>query len=174
VSVSVRDATDDDVPAMLAITNQVIADTTVNWALEPVTLDERLAWVAARRARGFPVLVAVEDAGEDDTGEVVGYASYADFRDSVSKPGYRFTVEHTILVRHDRTGGGIGPVLLDALVERARSAGVHTMVAGVDGENEGSIRFHERHGFVVTARMPEIGFKFGRWLDLVMLQRTLG
>jgi phosphinothricin acetyltransferase len=166
-TISVRDATDDDVPAVVGIVNQLVADTTVLWTDDPDTVDARRALIGARRARGFPTLVATDDA----TGEVVGHATYADFRDSISKPGYRWTVEHTIHVREDRTGDGVGPLLLGALLDRARAAGVHVMVAGIDGANEGSIRFHERHGFVVTARMPEIGHKFGRWLDLVLMQR---
>jgi phosphinothricin acetyltransferase len=166
-AVDVRDATDDDLPATLAIYNQLVADTTVIWTDRPETLEERRAWVSARRARGLPVLVAADR----HTGEVVGIATYADFR---ARPGYRFTVEHSIHVRRDRTGDGIGAVLLDALIERARVAGVHVMVGGADGANQGSIRFHQRHGFVETARMAEVGHKFGRWLDLVFFQRVIG
>jgi L-amino acid N-acyltransferase len=169
MSISIRDAADDDLPAILEIVNQGIVDSTTSWALEPESADERGHWMAARRARGFPVIVAMDDA----RGEVVGLASYGDFRDSISKPGYRFCVEHTILIHQNRTGEGIGPILLGELIERARAAGIHVMVAGIDGENEGSIRFHERHGFVETARMPEVGFKYGRWLDLVLMQRTI-
>jgi L-amino acid N-acyltransferase len=165
----VRDASDDDVTATLEIYNRLVAETTVIWQDEPETPAGRQAWARARRARGFPVLVAVGA----ETGTVVGLGSYADFRDSVSKPGYRFTVEHTIHVREGWRDRGIGPLLLDALIERARAAGIHVMVAGVDGANKGSIRFHERHGFVETARMPEVGWKFGRWLDLVLLQRFI-
>jgi L-amino acid N-acyltransferase YncA len=165
----VRDATDDDLEATLVIYNQLVAETMVTWQDEPETLDERRAWVAARRARGFPVLVAVDEG----SGTVAGIGAYGDFRDSISKSGYRFTVEHSIHVREGWRSRGVGPLLLDALVERARAAGVHVMVAGIDGANEGSIRFHERHGFVETARMPEVGYKFGRWLDLVLLQRFI-
>jgi phosphinothricin acetyltransferase len=168
-AVTIRDATDDDLPATLAIYNQLVADTTVTWALEPETLDERRAWVQARRARGFPALVAEDEA----SGEIVGMATYADFRDSISKPGYRFSAELSIHVHGDRTGQGIGPLLLDALIDHARRRGIHVMVAGVDGDNHGSIRFFTRHGFTETARMREVGHKFGRWLDVVFLQRVL-
>jgi L-amino acid N-acyltransferase YncA len=169
MTVSVRDAADADLPATLAIYNRLVADSTVTWALEPETAEERQAWVAERRARGFPVLVAVDDVAD----AVVGIGTYGDFRDSVSKPGYRFTVEHSIHVHPGWTGRGVGRLLLDALVGRAAHAGVHVMVAGVDAANEGSIRFHQRHGFVETARMPEVGRKFGRWLDVVFLQRWI-
>jgi L-amino acid N-acyltransferase YncA len=167
--VTIRDATDADLPATLAIYNHLVAETTVSWGYEPETREERQAWWDERRRRGFPLLVGVDDR----TTEVVAFATYGDFRDSVSKPGYRFTAELSIHVHRDHTGRGIGPLLLDALTARARAAGIHVLVAGVDGANEGSIRFHERHGFVVTARMPEIGFKFGRRLELVLLQRTI-
>src|SRR4029079_15022920 len=96
-----------------------------------------------------------------------------DFRDSVRWPGYAPTVEHSIHVREDCWGRGIGRSLIDALVAHARAEGKHVMVAGIDSENVGSIRFHERCGFVEVARMPGIGFKFGRWLTLVLLQRRL-
>jgi len=112
---------------------------------------------------------------QDD--RVIGFASYDDFRDAAKWPGYRFTVEHTIHVHHvhqdhqDHQGVGVGGVLLDALIERALEAGKHSMIGAVDGDNAGSIRFHERHGFAVVGRLPELGFKFGRWLDHVLMQR---
>ena len=82
-------------------------------------------------------------------------------------------MELSIHVREDHWGKGVGRALMDVLVARARAAGVHVLVAAIDSENEASIRFHERQGFVEVARMPEIGLKFGRWLDLVLLQRIL-
>ena len=100
--------------------------------------------------------------------------SFGDFRDSMHWPGYRFTAELSIHVRGDRRGGGIGAALMAALVERARGAGIHVLVAGIDADNAGSIRFHQRLGFVEVARMPETGYKFGRRLDLVLMQRILG
>jgi len=88
-------------------------------------------------------------------------------------PGYRFTVEHSVHVRQDRWGRGIGRMLVEALVDRARLEEKHVMVAGIDASNVRSIRFHERLGFFEVARMPEIGEKFGRRLDLVLVQRLL-
>jgi L-amino acid N-acyltransferase YncA len=108
-----------------------------------------------------------------DGEDVVGWATYGDFRDSVRWPGYQPTVEHSIHVRRDRWGRGIGRRLLQTLSERARQAGKHVMVAAIDASNLGSIRFHERLGFFEVARMPEIGEKFGRRLDLVLMQRML-
>jgi phosphinothricin acetyltransferase len=113
--------------------------------------------------------VLVADSG----GDVLGYAAYGDFRDSVARPGYRFVVEHSVHVARDHWGLGVGRALLEALIERACAAGIHVMVGAIDSSNVDSIAFHARLGFVETARMPEVGHKFGRWLDLVLMQRTL-
>jgi phosphinothricin acetyltransferase len=109
----------------------------------------------------------------DDGGAVVGVAAFGWFRDALVRPGYRFTVEHSIHVREDRWGGGVGRQLMHHLVDEARRSGKHTMIAAIDGANEASIKFHERLGFVEVARLPEVGAKFGRWLDLVLLQLRL-
>ena len=167
MSVTIRDSTEDDLPASLAIFNELIPMTTIAWRDEPMFLETRTQWFAAQQERGFPVLVAV------DADEVVGVASYGDFRNTPHFEGYRYTVEHSIHVRGDRWGRGIGRLLLDALIDRAHAAGVHVMVGGIDATNEESLRFHERMGFVEVARMPETGFKFGGWLDLVLVQRIL-
>jgi len=89
------------------------------------------------------------------------------------RPGYRFTVEHTILIAESHWGTGVAEALLDAIVAAAEADGRRVMVGAIDGENVRSIRFHERHGFTVTGRMPGIGEKFGRRLDLVLVQREL-
>ncbi len=161
----IRPATEADIPAILAIYNDAVVNTAAIWNDDVVDLDNRLAWFAARQGQGYPVLVAVE--GED----VLGYASYGDFR---AFQGYRFTVENSIYVASAARGKGAGTALLGALVEHAAANGKHVMVAGIEAGNEVSIRLHARHGFVETARMPELGFKFGRYLDLVFLQKTLG
>jgi len=165
--VTVRDATPADLPGVTAIYNALLETTTHEWTETLHTLEEREQWLADQRASGRPALVAIDD------GEVIGWATYGDFRDSQRWPGYRFTIEHSIHVREDQWGRGVGRSLMDALVERARSEGRHVMVAGIDSANTGSIRFHERLGFVEVARMPEIGEKFCRRLDLVLMQRLL-
>ena len=123
--------------------------------------------MAEHQAAGCPLLVA------EHGGEVVGFAGYGAFRDNAKWPGYRLTVEHSIHVRESHWGTGVGRALIDALIERAKADGIHVMVAAVDGENDASIRFHERLGFIEVARMPQVGTKHGRWLDLVMLQLRL-
>ena len=105
-----------------------------------------------------------------DAQEVIAFGSFGDFR---AWPGYRFTVEHTLHVRADSRGRGIGTQLLRALMERASTLGKRVMIAGVDADNAASIRLHERLGFTRAGRLPEVGYKFERWLDLVFLQRAL-
>jgi phosphinothricin acetyltransferase len=164
----IRDARDDDVPAITELQNALLATTPIEWTDTEHTIDGRAVWLAARRAAGDAVVVAEVSA------EVVGFAAYADFRDTTKWPGYRLTVEHTIHVARSQWGTGVGRRLMEALVDRAVTAGKHVIVAAIDAENEDSIRFHERLGFVEVARMPEVGTRFGRWLTLVMLQRIIG
>jgi L-amino acid N-acyltransferase len=158
-----RDARAADLPALLEIYNDVIATSTAVYAEAPTSLDERRAWFDARRAAGFPVIVAELD------GEVAGYASFGEFRGTW--PGYRHTVEHSVHLRADRRGRGLGRALVESLFPLARAAGKHVIVGGIDAENTASLRMHERLGFERVAHFREVGFKFGRWLDLVFVQR---
>ena len=160
----IRDAREDDLPGLLAIYNDVIATSTAVYAEDPVTLENRRTWWQGRVEQGYPVLVAADATG------VVGFASFGDFR---AWPGYRFTVEHSVHVRADRRGTGVGSALMLPLITRGSALGKHVMIAGVDASNAGSLRFHERLGFEAVAHFREVGFKFGRWLDLVFLQRFL-
>ena len=162
--VDVRDADQHDVPGILAIYNDVIATSTAVYREEPATLDDRMQWLTSRRAAAYPVLVAADDSG------IVGFASYGDFR---TWPGYRFSVEHTVHIRAEQRGRGVGTTLMRALIERARQQGKHVMIGGVDADNGASLRFHERLGFTRAAHLHQVGFKFGRWLDLVFVERML-
>jgi len=160
----IRDAGEPDLPGLLAIYNDVIATSTAVYSYLPVTLEERLQWWRTRVASGYPVLVATDQSA------ILGFATFGDFR---AWPGYRFTVEHSVHVRADRRGQGIGNQLVEALFPRAASLGKHVMIAGVDAANAASIRFHERLGFEQVGHLREVGFKFDRWLDLVFLQRWI-
>jgi len=159
------DATEADLPGLVAIYNDVIASSTAVFSSLPVTLGERREWWQGRIAQGYPVLIARDARG------VAGFGTFADFR---AWPGYRFTVEHTVHVRADGRGRGTGSALLRALLTRAAALGKHTMIAGVDAENTAAIRFHERLGFTRAGQLREVGHKFDRWLDLVFLQRVIG
>ena len=164
MTVVVRPAHESDLPAILAIYNDAVRHTTAIWNDTLVDLDNRRAWHDARVRLGYPVLVGEED------GEVVAYGSFGDFR---AFDGYRFTVEHSVYVAEGSRRRGIASALIMALVERASALGKHVMVAGIAADNEASIGLHLRLGFVETGRMPEVGRKFGRWLDLVLMQRRL-
>ena len=160
----IRQSTPADLPAILAIYNEVIATSTAIYLDEPVTLASREAWLADKNVRGFPLLVV------DDGGDIAGFASYGDFRPF---HGYRFTVEHSVHVASAHRGKGLGRALVLALLPLARAQGKHVMLGAIDGDNEASIRFHQQLGFEQTARMPQLGYKFGRWLDLVIMQKRL-
>ena len=160
----IRDAVESDLPGLLAIYNDVIATSTAIYSDVAVTLEDRRQWWRTRLEQGHPVLVAVDQSG------VLGYSTFGDFR---PWPGYRFTVEHSVHVRADCRGQGIGKELVAALFPRATALGKHIMIAGVDAANEASIRFHERLGFEKAGHLREVGQKFDRWLDLVFLQRWI-
>ncbi|MCQ4271581.1 GNAT family N-acetyltransferase [Pseudomonas kuykendallii] len=161
----IRDALDADLRGIRDIYNDAVANTTAIWNNYAVDLDNRRAWLADRTALGFPVLVAVNDEGG-----VLGYSSYGTWR---AFDGFRQTVEHSVYVRSDQRGQGLGPKLMQALIERARESGLHVMVAAIESGNAASIRLHERLGFVTTGQMPQVGQKFGRWLDLTFMQLLL-
>jgi phosphinothricin acetyltransferase len=164
MSTTIRQATPADLPAVTAIYNHAVVHTTAIWNDAVVDLANRRAWYDARRELGYPVLVAEID------GTVAGYGSFGPFR---AFDGYRFSVEHSVYVAEAVRRRGVASRLLEALVDEARRLGKHVMIAGVAADNDASIRLHLHHGFVETGRMPEVGIKFGRWLDLVFLQKTL-
>ena len=159
-----HDATESDLEGLVGIYNEVIANSTAVFTNLPVTVEERRRWWQARTAQGYPVLIARDEQG------VAAFGSFGDFR---TWPGYRFTVEHTLHVRADARGRGIGTKLLRALIARAGALGKHVMIAGVDADSAASIRFHERLGFTRAGRLCAVGYKFDRWLDLVFLQRSI-
>jgi len=161
----IRDATAADCSAMLAIYNEIVASSTAIFSDTPRTEEQQHYWLEDRNSNDLPVLVA-GDAG----GGVLGFASYGPFR---SWPGYRHTVENSVYVAAHARQGGVGTLLLRALIDRAVAAQLHTMIAGIDGENVGSMRLHEKLGFTRVAELKQVGRKFDRWLDLTFYQRLL-
>lgn len=164
MSISLRDAVHADLPAIRDIYNDAVQNTTAIWNEQPVDLGNRQAWFSARQAQAYPILVAMEHD------QVIGYASFGDWRPF---EGFRYSVEHSVYIRSDQRGKGLGPRLMHALIERARTGGKHVMVAAIESGNSASIRLHERLGFITTGQMPQVGIKFGRWLDLTFMQLTL-
>ena len=161
----IRDALETDLPALRDIFNDAVLNTTAIWMDNVVDLANRQAWFAARAQQGYPILVA-----ENADGEVVGYASFGDWRPF---DGFCHTVEHSVYIRADQRGKGLGPQLLTALIERAKACDKHVMVAAIESGNAASIGLHQRLGFAITGQMPQVGRKFGRWLDLTLMQRIL-
>lgn len=165
MTVQIRPALDADLEGIRSIYNDAVVNTTAIWNEVAVDLANRRAWRADRTAAGFPVLVAVDAAGA-----VLGYASYGTWR---AIDGFRHTVEHSVYVRADQRGAGLGARLLEALIAEARQAGLHVLVAAIESENQASIRLHQRFGFTITGQMPQVGRKFDRWLDLTFMQLIL-
>ena len=160
----IRPAQPADLPALLAIYNDAIVHTTASWDLLPWTAAQHAEWYATKTEHRHPILVA------DAEGEVVGYSAYGPFRE---KAGYAATMEHSVYVRADRRGLGIGRALMVAIIEAARANGVHALIGGLSSDNDVSMALHHSFGFVEVGRLPEVGRKFDRWLDLVMLQLIL-
>jgi phosphinothricin acetyltransferase len=161
----IRDADAKDIDGIVAIYNDAVENTTAIWNEITVDAANRSAWLTDRQQLGYPILVAV-----DETGAVLGYASFGDWR---AWDGYRHTVEHSVYVRKDQRGGGIGRALLVELIDRARALDKHVMVAGIEARNEASIRLHHKLGFETVGHLKEVGTKFGGWLDLAFLQLML-
>lgn len=164
MSPTVRPAREDDLPAIWAIYNEAVLHTTASWDLEPVPLGYITSLFETRRRAGHPMLVADEDGG------VLGYATYGQFR---AKPGYSRTMEHSVYVDASARGKGVGRMLLQSIIDAARTAGVHVLIGGLDAANEVSMRLHQSLGFVEVGRLPQVGAKFGHWLDLVFLELLL-
>lgn len=160
----IRPATEQDLPAILEIYNEVVLNTTAAYVFEPHPLEMRRAWFEELNTQGWPVIVSEEN------GVVTGFGNIATFR---NKPGYRYTGEHTLHVHAHHRGKGIGRALLQALITEAHRCELRALVGAIDSENTISLQLHAECGFVETGRMPQVAWKFGRWLDLVFMQLLL-
>ncbi|WP_374486187.1 N-acetyltransferase family protein [Zoogloea sp.] len=151
--------------AILAIFNEAIATSTALYDYQPRTRDSMTAWFAAKAAGNYPVIGAVDEAGT-----LLGFASYGPFR---AFPAYKYTVEHSVYVHRDHRGKGLGRSLLEHLIEAATAQDYHLLVGVIDMANTASIALHEQLGFAHGGTLKEVGFKFGRWLDVGFYQRRL-
>lgn len=161
---SIRSASEDDLPDILKIHNDAVLTTTAIWSVHPVDLANRRAVLRERQAKGYAFLVAM------DHETLLGYATFGDFR---PHDGYFKTVEHSIYVDRAYQRRGVAGALMPPLIEAARAAGKHTMIGGIDATNTGSIALHERFGFTTVGLLPQVGYKFGRYLDLLFMQKLL-
>ncbi|CAB3625204.1 MAG: N-acetyltransferase family protein [Achromobacter pulmonis] len=150
---------------ILAIFNEAILTSTALYDYKPRPREAMQGWFQAKAGGGFPV-VGFENAA----GELMAFASYGTFR---AWPAYKYSVEHSVYVDGRFRGQGLGEALMRVLIGRARANQVHVMIGGIDAANQGSIRLHEKLGFVHAGTIREAGFKFGRWLDLAFYQLTL-
>ena len=159
--INVRHATENDVPAMLEIYNEIILNTTAVWHNEPHTLQMRQEWFALKQEQGYPVFVAEQNS------VLAGFSTIGPFRPWV---GYRFTVENSVYVSAENRGQGIAKLLIPPIIEAARQLKLHAIVAGIEATNEASIALHNKFGFIEVAHFKEVGFKFNRWMDLKFLE----
>ena len=157
---TIRPAEAQDAAALAAIQNPVIRETAITFNPQPRTEEDM-----AKAISGALCFLVAEEAGQ-----VLGFASYDQFRKG---QGYARTVEHTIVLAEEARGRGIGRALMAAIEDHARAAGMGSIWAGVSGENPAGVAFHARLGFEEVARLPKVGFKFGRWMDLVLMRKWL-
>jgi L-amino acid N-acyltransferase YncA len=162
--ITIRDAIEDDLADILNIYNEVIINTTAVYSEKPHTLEMRNEWFQDRVNNNFPVFVA------DIGGKIAGFSSFGHFR---VWPCYRYTVELSVYVEVSQRGKGISKILLQSLIDRAIKMNIHTMLAGISADNEVSINLHRSFGFKEVAHFKEVGYKFGRWLDLKFLELIL-
>jgi L-amino acid N-acyltransferase YncA len=165
MAMQVRLATADDAEAMRAIYNREVSGSTVTFDMVPRTVEAQRTWLAAHSG-AHPAVVAVHAS----TGEVTGFGSLSPYRD---RPAYATTVEDSVYVHHDHRSAGVGRVLLAELVRLATVHGFHAVMARIVGGHEASIRLHESCGFALVGVEREVGRKFGRWLDVALMQRLL-
>ena len=163
--INVRRVKQEDLPQILEIYNEVIATTTAVYDYEPHTLAMREDWFKTKQAQGFPVFVAEENE------KILGMSSIGPFRNWAA---YQYTVENSVYVSGERRGRGIGKLLMPPIIEAAMQLNMHTIVAGIDATNEVSLKLHRYFGFEEVAHFRQVGYKFGRWLDLKFLQLLLG
>jgi len=161
----VRCTYDAHASAILEILNDAIVHTTAIYDYRPREPAAMVDWFAAKQARHYPVVGAL-----DDDGTLLGFATYGAFR---TNPAYKYSVEHSVYVRNDRRRRGVGVTLMRELIGCAREQQYHLMVGGIDASNASSIALHEGLGFVHSGTIKQAGFKFGRWLDLAFYTLTL-
>lgn len=162
--INVRLAAESDLPELLEIYNEIIVNTTAVYDYKPHTAAMRRQWWDTKKEQGFPVFVA------EEAGKVIGFSSIGPFR---AWAAYKYSVENSVYVAAQARGRGVGKLLIPPLIEAAGKLEMHTILAGIDASNEASIRLHEAFGFIEVAHFKQVGYKFGRWLDLKFLQLVL-
>ena len=150
--------------AILDILNEAIANSTALYDYRPRPTESMVGWFKAKESGRYPVIGALHHE------QLLGFASFGSFR---AWPAYKYTVEHSVYVHREHRGKGIGAALLERLIDAAREQQYHVMVGGIDAANRASVALHEKLGFIHAGTIPQVGFKFGRWLDLAFYQLLL-
>lgn len=158
-----------DCPGILAIYNDAVLTTTASYDYEPRTLAHREQWFDSHAQDNYPIFVAVEPQ-PDGAELIVGWSALNRYHDRM---GYRFTTENSVYVAASHRGRGVGSRLLAPLIPAARERGLHAIIAAIDAANEASIRLHAKFGFERVGLFKEVGFKFGRWLDVAYMERRV-
>lgn len=161
--VAIRPATEADLPAINDIYNHFVLTCTCTYQEQPEPLEGRKKWFEHHDAT-HPVIVAEADS------RVIGWGSLSKFH---QRSAYRFTVENSIYIHHEFHRRGVGAALLKELIKLARAGSFHAIIAGIDGEQTGSIALHTKFGFEKVAHLKQVGFKFGRWLDTTYMELLL-
>jgi L-amino acid N-acyltransferase len=187
--ITIRSAREADLPGILTIYNDIILTTTAVYQYEIHTAQMRKEWYAAKLQAGYPVFVAESGpgttgsgpgttgsgpgsgvAGDADRPAIVGFSTFGPFR---AWQAYKYTVENSVYVAADQRGKGIGKLLLAPLIDTAREMDMHAVIASVDATNAASLHLHASFGFEEVAHFRQVGYKFGRWLDLTFLELLL-
>jgi len=166
MSVSLRSATADDLSHITAIYRDSVLNGTASYEITPPSREEMAARFQAIRDKGYPYLVA-----EDDAGAFLGYAYASSFR---TRPAYRWLVEDSIYLAPEARGRGVGRLLLDALIESCQTLGFRQMIAVIGGAHPASVAVHRAAGFIEAGLLKGTGYKHGRWLDTMLMQKALG
>lgn len=159
--ITIRYAVENDLPELLSIYNEIILNTTAVYDYVPHTMEMRQTWFKKKQEQGFPVYIA------EKNDEVLGFSSIGPFR---AWAAYKYSVENSVYVAPNARGKGVGKLLIPPLIDAAKQLHLHTIIAGIDANNEVSLRLHKNFGFEEVAHFKEVGYKFGRWLDLKFLQ----
>ncbi|NLR99190.1 N-acetyltransferase [Rhizobium sp. P38BS-XIX] len=166
MSVSLRSAISDDLPYITAIYRDSVLNGTASYEITPPSMEEMTGRFLAIRDKGYPYLAA-----EDESGVFLGYAYASAFR---PRPAYRWMVEDSIYLAPEARGRGVGRLLLDALVESCQTLGFRQMIAVIGGAHPASVAVHRAAGFTETGLLKGTGYKHGRWLDTMLMQKALG
>lgn len=161
----IKPCTKEQLPEILDIFNDAILNSTALYDYKIRTMETMNAWYADKQSHNSPIVGVFDD---DNT--LLGFATYGMFR---VRPAYKYTVEHSVYVRPDKRGRGLGKVLLREIIKKAEEQDYHVMVGVIDAANTVSIKLHENEGFVLSGVMKETGYKFGKWLDAAFYQLIL-